>query len=68
MYAELSPVTDFREACCRVNSGSPEGCTRGGVCNFIHRKRPSPDLEYELEMSTRKHLRIRGRDPRSAEP
>jgi splicing factor U2AF 35 kDa subunit len=33
VYAELSPVTDFREACCRQNS---EGqCTRGGFCNFM---------------------------------
>ncbi|KAK8088385.1 splicing factor U2AF 23 kDa subunit [Apiospora hydei] len=40
IYCELSPVTDFREACCRLNSG--EGCVRGGFCNFIHRKNPSP--------------------------
>lgn len=33
VYAELSPVTDFREANCRQNS---EGsCTRGGMCNFM---------------------------------
>ena len=33
VYAELSPVTDFREACCRQNS---EGqCMRGGFCNFM---------------------------------
>jgi len=33
VYAELSPVTDFREACCRQNS---EGqCMRGGQCNFM---------------------------------
>jgi splicing factor U2AF subunit len=63
IYCELSPVTDFREACCRLNSG--EGCVRGGFCNFIHRKEPSPELERELELSTKKHLRIRGRDERS---
>jgi splicing factor U2AF 35 kDa subunit len=63
VYCELSPVTDFREACCRLNSG--EGCVRGGFCNFIHRKDPSPELDRELDMSTRKWLQERGRDPRS---
>jgi len=63
IYCELSPVTDFREACCRLNSG--EGCVRGGFCNFIHRKEPSPELERELDMATRKWLKERGRDQRS---
>merc|ERR1712193_475278 len=63
IYCELSPVTDFREACCRLNSG--EGCVRGGFCNFIHRKEPSPDLEKDLELATKKWLRERGRDERS---
>lgn len=63
IYCELSPVTDFREACCRLNSG--EGCVRGGFCNFIHRKEPSPELDRELDMSTRKWLKARGRDSRS---
>ena len=63
IYCELSPVTDFREACCRLNSG--EGCVRGGFCNFIHRKEPSAELERELELGTKKWLRQRGRDERS---
>ena len=63
IYCELSPVTDFREACCRLNSG--EGCVRGGFCNFIHRKEPGADLERDLELSTKKWLRERGRDDRS---
>jgi splicing factor U2AF subunit len=63
IYCELSPVTDFREACCRLNSG--EGCVRGGFCNFIHRKEPSAELERELELATKKWLRERGRDERS---
>ena len=63
IYCELSPVTDFREACCRLNSG--EGCVRGGFCNFIHRKEPSAELDRELDMSTRKWLKERGRDERS---
>ncbi|KAL8763974.1 MAG: hypothetical protein Q9184_000417 [Pyrenodesmia sp. 2 TL-2023] len=63
IYCELSPVTDFREACCRLNSG--EGCVRGGFCNFIHRKEPSPELDRELELGMKKWLRVRGRDERS---
>ncbi|KAF1837124.1 RNA-binding domain-containing protein [Decorospora gaudefroyi] len=63
IYCELSPVTDFREACCRLNSG--EGCVRGGFCNFIHRKEPSAELDRELDMCTRKWLKERGRDARS---
>lgn len=63
IYCELSPVTDFREACCRLNSG--EGCVRGGFCNFIHRKNPSPELERELELSTKKWLKMK---PRSRSP
>lgn len=63
IYCELSPVTDFREACCRLNSG--EGCVRGGFCNFIHRKEPSAELDRELELGTKKWLRERGRDERS---
>ena len=63
IYCELSPVTDFREACCRLNSG--EGCVRGGFCNFIHRKEPSAELDRELELATKKWLRARGRDERS---
>jgi splicing factor U2AF subunit len=63
IYCELSPVTDFREACCRLNSG--EGCVRGGFCNFIHRKDPSPELDREIELATKKWLRQRGRDAKS---
>lgn len=63
IYCELSPVTDFREACCRLNSA--EGCIRGGLCNFIHRKDPSEELDRELRLSTKKWLKERGRDTRS---
>ncbi|KXJ91454.1 hypothetical protein Micbo1qcDRAFT_65473 [Microdochium bolleyi] len=63
IYCELSPVTDFREACCRLNSG--EGCVRGGFCNFIHRKNPTPELDRDLTLSTKKWLKARGRDEKS---
>merc|ERR1719447_574130 len=44
--AELSPVTDFREACCRQYEMGE--CTRAGFCNFMHLKPISRDLRREL--------------------
>lgn len=47
LAAEYSPVTDFREARCRqYDEGT---CTRGGFCNFLHIREPSPDLRKFLE-------------------
>ncbi|KAI1283720.1 Splicing factor U2af 38 kDa subunit [Halotydeus destructor] len=46
IYAELSPVTDFREACCRQYEMGE--CTRSGFCNFMHLKPISRDLRREL--------------------
>ncbi|KAK9356070.1 hypothetical protein V1505DRAFT_363910 [Lipomyces doorenjongii] len=63
IYAELSPVTDFREACCRQHE--TKECMRGGFCNFIHSKKPSQDLKKDLELAQMKQLQIRGRDARS---
>ncbi|CAI4216577.1 unnamed protein product [Parascedosporium putredinis] len=57
------PVTDFREACCRLNSG--EGCVRGGFCNFIHRKNPGEELDRELTLATKKWLRMSGKDEKT---
>ncbi|PKU41764.1 cystathionine beta-synthase-like isoform x1 [Limosa lapponica baueri] len=42
IHAELSPVTDFREACCRQYEMGE--CTRGGFCNFMHLKPISREL------------------------
>jgi splicing factor U2AF 35 kDa subunit len=33
VYAELSPVTDFKEADCRQRGEAK--CNRGGMCNFM---------------------------------
>jgi splicing factor U2AF subunit len=52
IYAELSPVTDFREACCRQYEMGE--CTRGGFCNFMHLKPISPNLKRELYGARRK--------------
>ncbi|GMR54544.1 hypothetical protein PMAYCL1PPCAC_24739, partial [Pristionchus mayeri] len=46
IYAELSPVTDFREACCRQYELG--GCNKGAFCNFMHLKAISPDLRRKL--------------------
>ncbi|CAK5108077.1 unnamed protein product [Meloidogyne enterolobii] len=44
IYAELSPVSDFREARCRQHEIST--CVKGGFCNFMHLKDVSDDV-YE---------------------
>jgi len=46
VHAELSPVTDFREACCRQYELGE--CTRGGFCNFMHLKPISRELRKTL--------------------
>ncbi|KAI8808791.1 hypothetical protein BJ742DRAFT_807643 [Cladochytrium replicatum] len=56
LYAELSPVTDFREACCRQYENAE--CTRGGFCNFMHLKMVSRQLRKELYEAQRKSVRV----------
>ncbi|XP_076372581.1 splicing factor U2AF 26 kDa subunit-like isoform X4 [Tachypleus tridentatus] len=65
VYAELSPVTDFREACCRQYEMGE--CTRSGFCNFMHLKPISRELRRELYGRRRKRMsrsrsRSRSRD------
>ncbi|XP_063922433.1 splicing factor U2af 38 kDa subunit isoform X1 [Zophobas morio] len=63
VYAELSPVTDFREACCRQYEMGE--CTRSGFCNFMHLKPISRELRrylYSRRKSGRR--RSRSRSPR----
>lgn len=60
VYCELSPVTDFREACCRQHETND--CERGGHCNFIHAKRPPKALLRELELSQKKYLISQGKN------
>ncbi|KAI9306747.1 hypothetical protein BJ944DRAFT_159340 [Cunninghamella echinulata] len=59
LYAELSPVTDFREACCRQNEIAE--CNRGGFCNFMHLKHPSRSLKRELQEAQRLSIREKRR-------
>ncbi|KAJ3340347.1 hypothetical protein HDU83_007109 [Entophlyctis luteolus] len=56
VYAELSPVTDFGEACCRQYENSE--CNRGGLCNFMHLKTVSRALSRELYEAQRLSLKI----------
>ncbi len=57
IYAELSPVTDFREACCRQYEVGE--CTRSGFCNFMHLKPISRELRRYL-YSRRRGMGIGG--------
>lgn len=63
VYAELSPVTDFREACCRQYEMGE--CTRSGFCNFMHLKPISRELRRYLYSRKRGRSRSRSRSPRS---
>jgi len=74
IYAELSPVTDFREACCRQYEMGE--CTRSGFCNFMHLKPISRELRRELYGRSRRKKstifqnvrRSRSRSPRERNP
>ncbi|KAG8904232.1 hypothetical protein FRB99_002052 [Tulasnella sp. 403] len=56
LYAELSPVTDFREACCRQNENGE--CNRGGFCNFMHLRNASAPLVSALNAGQRLERRL----------
>lgn len=56
VYAELSPVTDFRESCCRQYENGE--CNRGGYCNFMHMKYPARELKKELVASQNESIRL----------
>lgn len=56
LYAELSPVTDFREACCRQNENGE--CNRGGFCNFMHLRLASKELVSSLRHGQRLERRL----------
>ncbi|TIB87880.1 hypothetical protein E3Q19_03499 [Wallemia mellicola] len=60
LHCELSPVTDFREACCRQNDTGD--CNRGGFCNFMHLKRPTRSLIRDLQHSQRLERKLRAHE------
>uniref|UniRef100_T1HHX8 Uncharacterized protein n=2 Tax=Rhodnius prolixus TaxID=13249 RepID=T1HHX8_RHOPR len=56
IYAELSPVTDFNNACCnKQNTGN---CGRQDFCNFLHIKRISIELARFLFSKRRRRRRL----------
>lgn len=55
LFAELSPVTDFREACCRQHE--TQECNRGGFCNFMHLRPASGSLVRQLHHELAVELR-----------
>jgi len=57
IYAELSPVADFREAGCRQHEMST--CTKGGFCNFMHIKHVTDDVMDKLYANRRRSRRRR---------
>lgn len=65
LFAELSPVTDFREACCRQHETLD--CTRGGFCNFMHLRYATPALVRELQHELSVELSDREREKRRRE-
>jgi splicing factor U2AF subunit len=56
MFVELSPVTDFREACCRQNDMGE--CNRGGFCNFMHLREPPTEMVKKLHHQQRLERRL----------
>lgn len=65
LFAELSPVSDFREACCRQNETNE--CNRGGQCNFMHLRHASPPLVRELYQQLAVENRERRREAHAKE-
>lgn len=61
IHADLSPVTDFREACCRQYEMGE--CTRGGFCNFMHLKPISRELRRRLYGRSKRRSSSRSRSP-----
>jgi len=55
MAPEFSPVTDFKEARCKLYEQTV--CERGGSCNFMHLKKVSDDLGYDLFGDRFRHIK-----------
>ncbi|XP_073511676.1 splicing factor U2AF 26 kDa subunit [Phyllobates terribilis] len=66
IHAELSPVTDFRESCCRQYEMGE--CNRGGFCNFMHLKPISSALRRQLYGRARNRQARAGSAPRHHSP
>lgn len=61
LLPELSPVTNFTEACCKEDC---EGqCNRGSQCNYLHIMKVSRKLLEKLEREQSKYWKRRDRYP-----
>lgn len=56
VYCELSPVTEFSEACCRQHESKE--CKRGRFCNFMHARSPPRELFKRLKMAQKKKQKM----------
>ncbi|WVQ74366.1 hypothetical protein IAR50_003966 [Cryptococcus sp. DSM 104548] len=65
LLCELSPVTDFRESCCRQNEMGE--CKREGFCNFMHLCHPTKSLVGALQASQRVSRRRNRSKPQQVE-
>ncbi|KAI5954814.1 hypothetical protein KGF57_003838 [Candida theae] len=46
VHCDLSPVSEFSDACCRAYD--MQSCERGEMCNYMHIRYPSPELRSLL--------------------
>ncbi|RKP32439.1 hypothetical protein METBISCDRAFT_8673, partial [Metschnikowia bicuspidata] len=54
VYCDLLPVANFHEANCRAHDTN--SCTRGGLCNFMHVRRPSNEMRKRLKQAQEKTM------------
>lgn len=56
VYCDLLPVQSFHEANCRAHDTN--SCNRGGLCNFMHTRRPSLELRRQLKQAQDKTIAL----------
>lgn len=56
VYCDLLPVTSFHEANCRAYDTN--SCTRGGLCNFMHVRRPGNEIRKRLKLAQDKSIAL----------
>ncbi|KAK6198813.1 uncharacterized protein RJT21DRAFT_133393 [Scheffersomyces amazonensis] len=57
VYCDLSPVDKIDDATCRAYEES--NCARGDICNFMHLRHPTHQLEESLHNSQKKSIILR---------
>lgn len=56
VYCDLLPVASFHEANCRAHDTN--SCNRGGLCNFMHVRRPSNEMRKKLKLAQDKSIAL----------